>query len=205
MVHTEKMKIGHLLILTFSLITVISCQQNIGKETTSYTYFDNSISDTISTETLTVITDEQYLEYGVRIAFINKRNDTIIPFGKYAYYGTDTLKFYCNVFEYRNDSSLGRQIAIDRNQNILFDLVLFDNGPEPFKEGVTRVLRNGKMGYANKFGRLVIPCEYDFTTQFEKGKAKVTYNANEYLDLDGNKRFESDEWFIIDKKGKKKE
>ena len=133
----------------------------------------------------------------------NRCNHTIIPFGKYAYYGTDTLEFYANVIEHPNDSTYGRQIAIDRNQNILFDIVMFDNGPEPFNENLTRVLRNGKMGYANKFGQIIIPCEYDYAKWFENGKAVVTYNAKEYFDLDDHKRVESDEWFVIDKKGKK--
>ena len=185
------------------MIASFSCRNYIEKEITDYKYFDRPISDTISTEKLKVVTDEEYLQYGVRIAFVNENNDTIIPFGKYAYYGTDTLEFYANVIEHPNDSTYGRQIAIDRNQNILFDIVMFDNGPEPFNENLTRVLRNGKMGYANKFGQIIIPCEYDYAKWFENGKAVVTYNAKEYFDLDDHKRVESDEWFVIDKKGKK--
>jgi len=185
------------------MIALFSCREYIDKETTNYQYFDKPISDTISTEKLKAVTDEEYLQYGVRVAFVNKKNDTIIPFGKYAYYGTDTLEFYANVIEHANDSTYGRQVAIDRNQNILFDIVMFDNGPEPFNDGLTRVLRNNKMGYSNKFGQIVIPCEYDYAKWFENGKAEVTYNAKEYLDLDEHRRVESDEWFEIDKKGKK--
>ena len=29
------------------------------------------------------------------------------------------------------------------------------------------------MGYANKFGQIVIPCEYGFAKWFENGKAKL--------------------------------
>ena len=197
------MKIRQITILIFGMITIFSCRKYIDKETTNYHYFDKQISDTISTEKLKAVTNEKYLQYGVKVAFVNENNDTIIPFGKYAYYGTDTLEFYANVIEYPNDSAYGRQIAIDRNQNILFDLVMFDNGPEPFNENLTRVLRNGKMGYANKFGQIIIPCEYDYAKWFENGKAEVTYNAKEYFDLDDHKRVESDEWFVIDKKGNK--
>jgi len=197
------MKIGQIAILIFGMITVFSCREYIDKEITNYQYFDKPISDTISTAKLNAVTDEEYLQYGVRVAFVNERNDTIIPIGKYAYYGTDTLEFYSNVIEHPNDSTYGRQVAIDKNQNILFDIVMFDNGPEPFNNGLTRVLRNGKMGYANKFGQIVIPCEYDYAKWFKNGKAEVTYNAKEYLDLDEHRRVESDEWFVIDKKGKK--
>lgn len=196
------MKIKQITVLIFGILTVLSCRKYIDKEITNYQYFDKPISDTISTEILKAVTDEEYLQYGVRVAFIND-NDTIIPYGKYAYYGTDTLEFYANVIEHPNDSTYGRHIAIDRNQNVLFDIVMFNNGPEPFNENLTRVLRNGKMGYANKFGQIIIPCEYDYVKWFKNGKAEVTYNAKEYFDLDEHKRVESDEWFVIDKKGKK--
>jgi WG containing repeat len=197
------MKIRQITILIFGILTILSCRKNIDKKITNYQYFDKPISDTISTEILKAVTDEEYLQYGVRVAFIDENNDTIIPFGKYAYYGTDSLEFYANVIEHPNDSTYGRQIAIDRNQNVLFDLVMFDNGPEPFNENLMRVLRNGKMGYANKFGQIIIPCVYDYAKWFENGKAEVTYNAKEYFDLDDHKRVESDEWFVIDKKGNK--
>ena len=53
----------------------------------------------------------------MKVAFVNENNDTIIPFGKYAYFGTDTLGFYANVIEHTSDSTYGRQITIDRDQN----------------------------------------------------------------------------------------
>ncbi len=191
----------HLPLLIVSLLITVSCKHYTQKETTNYPYFNKTISDTSSTETLIAITDEAYLQYGARIAFVNEKGDTIIPFGKYAFFGTDTLKHYANVIEYVNDSTYGRYIAIDRNQNILYDIVLFDNGPDDFNEGLVRVLRNGKMGFANEYGRVVIPCEYDFAKWFKNGKASVTYKAKEYLDLDEHRRVESDEWFEIDKNG----
>ncbi len=180
---------------------VVSCRQYMEKETTNYQYFDKSVSDTISTENLIAVTDEEHLQYGVRVAYVNEKNDTIIPFGKYAYYGTDTLEYYANVLEHPNDTTYRRLMAIDRNQNVLFDVVVFNNGPEPFAEGLTRVIRNGKMGFANKFGQVVIPCVYNFAKSFKNGKAEVTYNATEYLNMDKHKKVESDEWFVIDKKG----
>ncbi|MDO5986141.1 WG repeat-containing protein [Flavivirga amylovorans] len=195
------MKITRLVISIFSLMLVSSCREYIDKKTTNHQYFDKSVSDTISTEKLIAVTDEEHLQYGVRVAYVNEKNDTIIPFGKYAYYGTDTLEYYANVLEHPNDTTYRRLIAIDRNQNVLFDAVVFNNGPEPFVEGLTRVIRNGKMGFANKFGQVVIPCVYDFAKSFKNGKAEVTYNATEYLNMDKHKKVESDEWFMIDEKG----
>ena len=192
-----------IIILVFTISVAFSCKNHIKKEVTNHKYYDRPISDTVSTTKLRAVTNQEYLQFGVSVAYVNENNDTIIPFGKYAYYGTDTLEFYANVLEHPNDTTYGRQIAIDRNQNVLFDIVMFDNGPEPFNEGLTRVLRNGKMGYANKYGQVVIPCEYEFAKWFENGKAEVTYNVKAYYDLDDHKRVESDEWFEIDKEGNK--
>ena len=76
------------------------------------------------------------------------------------------------------------KLAIDPNQNILFDIVMFDNGPESFHDGLLRVLRNGKMGYANRFGQIVIPCIYDYAKWFDNGQSEVTFKAKEYIDMD---------------------
>jgi hypothetical protein len=198
------MRIKNSTIFVLSLLTLLSCRQYIDeREVTNYEYYNVQGSDTIPEPIILARTDEEYLQYGARVAYVKVNGDTIIPFGKYAYYGTDSLEHYANVLEHPNDSSWGRQIAINRNQKILFDLVIFDNGPDLFNEEVTRVLRNGKMGYANKFGQVVIPCIYDYAKWFENGKAEVTFNVKEYLDLDEHSRVESDEWFEINKKGQR--
>ena len=60
------------------------------------------------------------------------------------------------------------------------------------------------MGFADKYGQIVIPCDYDFVWWFEYGKAKVTFDAREIRDrYDDHTRIESDEWFYIDQNGKK--
>jgi len=197
------MKFSQLIILVFSIISVFSCGQKSEKEATNYTYFDKSQTDTIAKDPLIAVTDEEYLQYGSRVAFLNIKGDTIIPFGKYAYLGTDTLTHYANVIEFPKDSSYARWIAIDRNQNTLYDIVSFDNEPDYFHEGLVRAKRNGKMGFANKYGQISIPCKYDFVWWFEDGKAKVTFDAREIRDkYDDHTRIESDEWFYIDKNGK---
>lgn len=186
-----------------ALLTITSCRQQIEREYIDRDYFDIATSDTVATSILFAVTDEEFLQYGTRVAYVDNLGDTIIPFGKFAYYGTDTLVHYANVLESYSDGTAGRQVGIDRSQNILFDLVMFDKGPEPFNEGLTRVLRDGKMGYANKFGQIVIPCIYDYAKWFDKGVAEVTFDATIFLDADEHRRVESDEWFTIDKRGQK--
>ena len=202
-VFLDKFKIRYLIIFVISLLVAVSCRQVTDKEASTYGYFDRSASDTGTTQVLIAVTDDAHLQPGARVAYVNGKGDTVIPFGKYAYFGTDTLTHYANVIEHPNDSTYGRYIAIDRNQNVLFDLVIYDNGPDYYNEGMVRVLRNGKMGYANKYGQVVIPCEFDFARHFKNGVAEVTYQAKESMDMDEHRLVESDEWFLIDKKGNK--
>ena len=197
-----KMKYNYL-VCVIALLIFSSCRQYIKREKTDYKYYNVQDSDKFSTDSLIAITDEEYLQYGSRVAYINSNGDTIIPFGHFAYFGTDTLIHFATVLEHPNETEFGRQIAIDPNQNILFDIVMFDNGPESFHDGLLRVLRNGKMGYANRFGQSVIPCIYDYAKWFDNGQSEVTFKAKEYIDMEEHRRVESDEWFKIDKQGNK--
>jgi hypothetical protein len=192
-----------LIFIGITIFILSSCQQQIKREIADYKYHNVHDSDTISIDSLIAITDEESLQYGSRVAYVDFKGDTIIPFGRFAYFGTDTLVHFATVLEHPDDSTWGRQIAIDRNQNILFDLVMFDNGPESFHDGLLRVLRNGKMGYVNGFGQIVIPCNYDYAKWFENGQAEVTFKAIEHVDMEEHKRVESNEWFKIDRKGNK--
>lgn len=183
------------------LLVLVSCKSYTEREQTNYEYHDIDTSATQEIEPLIAITNEEYLQFGSNVAYVNIQGDTIIPFGNFAYFGTDTLNFFANVLLHPNDSIYGRWVGIDRNEHILFDLVSFDNGPDYFEEGLTRVLRNGKMGYANEKGEVVIPCQYAFAKWFDNGVAEVTFEAKEYQDMDGHSRVVSDSWFEIDKQG----
>ena len=195
------MKITYLILIGIVSLTITSCRHKIERQVTNYKYFDTLESDTLAKSTLFAITDEEYLQYGSRVAYVNFEGDTIIPFGQYAYFGTDTFVYFANVMEHPNDSIYGRKIGVNREQKILFDIVMFDYGPDLSYEGLIRVIRNGKFGYADEYGRVVISCIYDYAKWFKNGKAEVTFNAVEYLDMEEHLRVESDEWFEIDKQG----
>ncbi len=199
------MKIRNTIVIVFSLLTLLSCRKDVEREATNFQYYDIQEVGSDSELPLVAISAEEYLEYGSSVAYVDMKGDTIIPFGNYAYFGTDSLVHYATVLEHLNDSTWGRKLAIDKYQNVLFDLVMFDNGPDYFNEGLTRVLRNGKMGFANKYGQVVIPCIYDFAKPFVGGKAEVTFDAKEVVGLDEHKIIESEEWFVIDKKGERVE
>ncbi|NQY10468.1 MAG: WG repeat-containing protein [Flavobacteriales bacterium] len=111
---------------------------------------------------------------------------------------------YANVCILPTKNEKGRWVGITSKGEILFDFFSFDNGSDYFKEGLTRVKRNGKISFANKYGHVAIPCEYDFAWWFKNGEAKVTYSAKEVgNNYDEHKTIESDEWFFIDYVGRK--
>ena len=195
---------NRLLIFTgIILLHFSACRQPEKRITTDYQYYDLKESEIQIRDNLIAVTNEDFLQYGSKLAYIKSNGDTIIPFGRFAYFGTDTLIYFATVLEHLNDTTWGRKIAIDRNQNILFDIVMFDNGPELFYDGLLRVIRNGKMGYSDSLGQIVIPCIYDYAKSFDNGQAEVTFKAKEYRDNGEYKRVESDEWFKIDRRGNK--
>ena len=59
-----------------------------------------------------------------------------------------------------------------------------------FSEGLAPVKKNGKWGFINTKGDLVIPCEYDFAYSFSNGVALVELNNKYgYIDKYGNSTF----------------
>lgn len=140
-------------------------------------------------------------EYG-EFAFISQEGDTIVPFGKYAYCYTDTLRSFAIVLTYEDDC-----IAIDKNDKKLFNVYWYDNGPDYIREGLFRITDdNGKLGYADKNGTIVITPQFAFGFPFENGVAKVTYTGTEKTVPACNAEYhywESDDWFYINKQGNK--
>ncbi len=136
------MKLG-LIFLAISM-TLFSCdvpKSNPIKKTSSLDsiYHDLDISKIDTTDYLVRKSKENaYYELGVPFAFVDKRNDTIIPARKYYATWTDTLKTFAIV------SKNSEMIGIDRNENLLFSVFSFDNGPDYVVEGLFRVMRNGQ-------------------------------------------------------------
>jgi hypothetical protein len=93
--------------------------------------------------------------------------------------------------------------AIDRKKNILLQIFIYDNGPDYISEGLFRFVENGKMGFANPKGKVVIPAAYDFVWPFENGKAQVC-NGCEFKKVDEHTALVPNvgTFFYINKKGK---
>ena len=103
--------------------------------------------------TLTAHTTEPYLEVGVPVCYLNERGDTIVPYGKYRYCQTDTIKKIG--FVYENKPKDARIICINDAGKELFYVFKYDNGPDYIQEGLFRIMdEDGLVGFADSLGNV---------------------------------------------------
>ena len=154
--------------------------------------------------TLTAHTTEPYLEVGVPVCYLNERGDTIVPYGKYRYCQTDTIKKIG--FAYENKPKDARIICINDAGKELFYVFKYDNGPDYIQEGLFRIMNeDGLVGFADSLGNVIIEPQFKFAYPFKGGKTKATLKGERKVvpESDGEKHYwESGTWFYIDKRNK---
>lgn len=83
----------------------------------------------------------------------------------------------------------------------------FDNGDDYLVEGMSRVVdQQGRIGYVNARGELVIKPRFTCALPFNAGKAKVTEygEVKEVPNSKGEYHYcQSDDWYYIDRNGDK--
>jgi hypothetical protein len=90
---------------------------------------------------------------------------------------------------------------INKKGKIIIRPFVFDNGPDYFREGLARYELNGKMGFFDKRGRVVIRPQFEFAYWFQEGLSAIcmgckTARVGEYGVVGGGK------WGYINKKGR---
>lgn len=187
-------KLIYLLFVTFIIgcnRTLPAAGKNIQKEYAALIEAD-------SIDKLIPITNEGELRFGTPCAFIDNQGDTIIPFGRFTSFETDTLLTFAFVKDYKNGV-----VGINRKGEILFDAFIYGDAQlDSYSEGLVRILQNKKIGFADKTGKIIIGPKYKCAYPFENGKAKVTYDCETIKDELEHSTYKSETWFYIDKKGK---
>lgn len=99
-------------------------------------------------------------------------------------------------------TSDGKWVIMDSKKTMLYEVFIYDNGPDYPSEGLIRVVKNGKIGYANaQTYAIVIEPQFDCAYPFENGKAKVS-NQCQTVKEGEYSVWKSDAWQYVDKKGK---
>ncbi|WP_373549749.1 WG repeat-containing protein [Haliscomenobacter sp.] len=92
-------------------------------------------------------------------------------------------------------------VVVDEQKTVLYDVFLYDNGPDAPADGLYRIVKDGKIGYADEStNAIVIEPQYDCAYPFENGKAKVSTNCKTVKDGEYDV-WESDAWQFINKTG----
>ena len=149
---------------------------------------------------LIVHTTEKHLEVGVPVCYLNEQGDTIVPYNKYKFCQTDTIRNIGFVYEYKQDA---RIVCINNQGKELFYMFKHDNGPDYIREGLFRIMdENGLIGFADSLGNVVIKPQFKFAFPFKNGKAKVTFTGEGKAIFNGeHHEWVSDKWQYINKKG----
>jgi hypothetical protein len=145
-------------------------------------------------DVLIAFTDSAKDEYGYK----NQKGDVIIPLGKYSMCFTDTFSTYA-IVEYPQKGF----VAIDRQENILYQVFPFDNGPDYTSDGLFRILVKNRIGYADSStGKIVINPQFECAWPFEHGIAKVSIDCQKRSDGE-HSTWLGNNWYYINKAGKK--
>jgi hypothetical protein len=143
------------------------------------------------------IRKENVTEFSGTSGYTTPEGDTIVPIGKYVHCFSDTI--FDIGFVLKEGTTC---MAIDKTGKELYQVKWYDNGPDYISEGLFRMIKDGKTGYANEKGEIVIKPLYECADPFEGGKARVSLKCE--LKPDGEHTLMiSDGWFFIDKMGKK--
>lgn len=129
--------------------------------------------------------------------FVDSNNNIVIPVGKYQYIYTSEFDKIAFV-SIKGKSGV---FAIDRSENILFQVFIIDNGPDQVSNGLFRIVENGKIGFANMQGQIIIQPIYLFAFPFQKNGFAI-FNEGATLVKEGEyHRYVGGKWGAINLKG----
>jgi hypothetical protein len=95
----------------------------------------------------------------------------------------------------------GKWVIMDSKKTVLYDVFIYDNGPDQPAEGLFRVVEDGRIGYADAGSfAIVIDPQFECAYPFENGKAKVSFKCKTVKDGE-HSVWESETWQYVDRQG----
>ncbi|WP_073174613.1 WG repeat-containing protein [Chryseobacterium vrystaatense] len=89
----------------------------------------------------------------------------------------------------------------DKKGNFLYRPFFYDNGADYFNEGLRRFVKNGKVGFADRTGKITIEARHDFVSYFEYGYAEFCDGCDWEQTEDEHKGIVGGTWGIMNTKG----
>lgn len=89
----------------------------------------------------------------------------------------------------------------DKKGNFLYRPFFYDNGADYFSEGVRRFVKNGKIGFADRNGKMVIDAQHDFISPFNYGYAAFCDGCDWEKTEDEHKSIVGGTWGVMNFKG----
>lgn len=127
--------------------------------------------------------------------YVNVAGDTVIPIGKYVYCYSKTFDKIAIV------TIDNGAVAIDRKENVLFEVVISDTKPDEVSEGLFRIKKNEKIGFANMQGETVIKPQFDIAMPFSNGYSAICIGGKSQIE-DEHSINVGGKWGYINKSGK---
>jgi hypothetical protein len=129
-------------------------------------------------------------------AYVDANGTTMIDCEKYLICFSDTFDNYAIVGT--QDEGI---VAINRQEEILYQVFVYDNGPDYPSDGYFRILQDGKIGYADApTGAIRIKPQYSAAKPFENQYAPVCPNCDLIEEKD-HYYWTNGQWGLIDKNG----
>jgi hypothetical protein len=176
----NKMQKNNAIIVFILSVLITACQPKGGQ--------NEAFTNDFLVKTPMEATDGNY-------GYVNQNGIEIVPIGKYQACFRDTIRTFGSVMTTDNVC-----MGIDKNGAELYEIYWYDNGPDYIVDNRFRIIQNGKIGYANELGEIVIKPQFQCANAFEDGKARVTNDCK--LIKDGEHTItESESWFFINTAG----
>ena len=131
------------------------------------------------------------------LGYVDSSGKVVIPAGKYPYIFTS--EFDKIAFVLLKDRK--GVYAIDRNEKILFQVCSYEIGPDIVSNGLFRIIENGKIGFANMNGEIVIKPRFQFVYPFQENGFAIFCENGTWSMLDKYIPVIKGKWGVINRQG----
>ena len=129
--------------------------------------------------------------------YVDSNGEIVIPAGKYA----DIFTAEFDKVAIVKIKGKKEFYAIDRNEKVLFQVFNFGMGPDIISNGLFRIIENGKIGFANMNGEIVIKPRFQFVYPFQENGFAIFCENGTWSMLDKYIPVIKGKWGAINRQG----